>query len=303
MECRFGLYIESTGHWWVDHAKGTALGLVIGVATVLALWGLLRWLPDYWWLAAAAGASVVLAVFTQLTPILLFPIFYDCRQPLLRPELAERLVALAERAGTRVLDVFELRLGDRTRKANAALTGLGRTRRILVSDTLLAEHSDDEVEVIVTHELGHHVYHDIWRGIAIEAVLLGLWFYLTDRVLAALVAPLGLAGKDDIAVLPLLLLSVGVVSLMVLPVSNAVSRWRERRADRYALTITRNPEAFISAMRRLGDWNLSEPHPSRLVQTLFYTHPPVAVRIDAAQRWARPRPNGSSASVSLLEGP
>jgi STE24 endopeptidase len=288
LERRFGLSTEAIGHWWLNHAKAGIVGLAFGVGAALAVWGLLRWLPDWWWLAAAAGASVVLVVLAQLAPVLLLPLFYDFRPLQERPELAARLTALAERAGTRVLGVFEWRLGDRTRKANAALTGIGATRRILLSDTLLAEHSDDEVEVIVAHELGHHAHHDIWRGLVLETVLLGLGFYLTDRALDAFVGPLGLAGKADIAGLPLLLLSAGAVSLVLLPLSNAASRAHERGADRYALSMTQNAGAFITAMRRLGDRNLSEPNPSRLAQILFYTHPPVAARIAAAERWTPP---------------
>lgn len=287
IERRFGLSTERVGQWWSVHLKSGAVAFVVGLGVVLLIWTLLRWTPAYWWLAAAACASVMLVVFAQLAPVVLLPLFYDCR-PVERPELTARLVALAERAGTRVLDVVEWRLGDRTRKANAALTGIGRTRRILVSDTLLAEHSDDEVEVVVAHELGHHAHHDIWRGIALETLLLGLGFYVTDRAMTALSGTLALAGKDDIAALPLLLLSAGFVSLVLLPVSNAASRAHERRADRFALAMTRNPGAFVTAMRRLGDRNLSELHPSRLAQVFFHTHPPVAARIAAAERWTPP---------------
>ena len=287
LERRFGLSTESVGQWWSAHLRSGGVALVVGLGVVLLIWTLLLWLPAYWWLVAAACASVLLVVFAQLAPVVLLPLFYDCR-PLERPELIARLMALAERAGARVLDVVEWRLGDRTRKANAALTGIGRTRRILLSDTLLEEHSDDEVEVVVAHELGHHAHLDIWRGIALETALLGLGFYLTDRALTALGGSLGLADKDDIAALPLLLLSAGLVSLLLLPVSNAASRAHERRADRFALAVTRNPWAFVTAMRRLGDRNLSEPRPSRLAQVFFYTHPPVAARIAVAERWTPP---------------
>jgi STE24 endopeptidase len=226
----------------------------------------------------------VLVVLAQLAPVLLLPLFYRFK-PLDRPALASRLVALAGRADARVVGVFEWQLSDRTRKANAALTGIGRTRRILLSDTLLAEHSDEEIEVVLAHELAHHVHHDIWKAIVFEAVLLVLGFHLADRVLEASIGRFGIVAKDDVAGLPLLLLAGGAVSLVLLPVANAVSRAHERRADRYALEMTRNAAAFVSAMRRLAAQTLAEERPSRLVEILFHSHPPMAARVEAARAW------------------
>src|SRR5262249_53181041 len=161
---------------------------------------------------------LILVVLVQLAPVLLLPIFYDFK-PLERDTLVKRLVALADRAGARVMGVFEWRLSDRTKKANAALTGIGQTRRIIISDTLLAEHPDDEIEVILAHELAHHVHRDIWKGIAVETVLIVSGFYLADRVLDRFATSFGLVGKGDVAALPLLLLAAGAVSLALLPVA------------------------------------------------------------------------------------
>ena len=163
------------------------------------------------------------------------------------------------------------------------LAGIGRTRRILVSDTLLADYSDEEIEVILAHELGHHAHGDIWRGIAYEAVLSVVGFFLAAQVLARMALLAGLRGPADVAGLPLLLLALGAVSLVLLPTANALSRWQERRADAYAIRLTNNSAAFISAMRRLASQNLAEEDPSALVRALFYTHPPVGERIAAAR--------------------
>lgn len=286
LERRYDLSTQTTWRWWIDHLKAASIGLVFAVAGALVVLWLIRWDPDRWWIIAALLLSAVLVVMAHLAPVALLPLFYEFK-PLDRPALRDRLVALAERAGTHVLGVFELRLGDRTRKANAALTGLGRTRRILLSDTLLADHSDDEIEVILAHELAHYVHRDLWTGIAVETGLMALGFFLADRVMTAAVGRFGITGQADPAALPLLVLAGGVVSLLLLPAANALSRAHERRADRYALELTRNAGAFMSAMKRLGAQNLAEERPSRLVECLFYTHPPVAARIDAAQRWAQ----------------
>jgi STE24 endopeptidase len=286
LERRYGLSTETTGRWWRDQAKATGIGLGFGVIAALIVWSLLRWMPDSWWIAAAAVFVVMLVGLAQLAPVVLLPIFYDFR-PLERAALVERLLALANRAGTRVLGVFEWRLSDRTRKANAALAGIGSTRRILVSDTLLAEHSDDEIEVILAHELAHHVYRDIWSALALESVLLVAGFYLADGILSRFANSFGVAGKGDVAALPLLVLTLGVVSMVLLPVAHAFSRAHERRADRYALRMTNNVPAFVTAMKRLAAQNLAEEEPSRLVEILFHSHPPIRARIKAAHEWAR----------------
>jgi STE24 endopeptidase len=285
LERRYGLSTETTWRWWRDHLKAAVLALVFSVGGALIAWSLLRSSPERWWMFAAAAFIVILVVFAQLAPVVLLPLFYDVK-PLDRPSLARRLMALAEKAGTHVLGVFEWRLSDRTRKANAALAGIGRTRRILVSDTLLAEHSDDEIEVILAHELAHHVYRDIWVGIALESALIVAGLYLADNALSRLATSFGLAGKADVAGLPLLVLTGGGVSLALMPAANAMSRAHERRADAYALRMTRNVPAFVSAMRRLAAQNLAEEQPSRIVELLFHSHPPIRARIAAANAWA-----------------
>ena len=181
------------------------------------------------------------------------------------------------------MGAYEWGLGEKTKKANAALAGLGSTRRILVSDTMLTEYSEEEIEVVLAHELAHHVHGDVWKGIVFESALVVVGFYLASRALAELVARVGLRGATDVAGLPLLLLAAGAVSLVMLPVAHAMSRAHERRADRFALDLTRNPAAFISAMRRLGAQNLAEEHPSKIAQWLFYSHPPLSERIATAQ--------------------
>ncbi|MBI4888912.1 MAG: M48 family metallopeptidase [Acidobacteria bacterium] len=284
LERRYGLSTQTTARWWRDYLKAGGVGLAFAVAAAIIVSSLLRWRPEDWWLIAAICFGAILVVLAQLAPVLLLPLFYTFT-PLDRPALVARLVALAGRAGARVLGVFEWRLSDRTRKANAALTGIGRTRRILLSDTLLAEHSDDEIEVILAHELAHHVHHDIWTSLALEVALLTLGLYLTDVVLEASTGRFGLLGKADIAALPLVVLTAGAVSLALLPLVNAFSRAHERRADRYALEMTGNAAAFISAMKRLGTQNLAEERPSRLVELLFHSHPPMAARLEAARIW------------------
>jgi STE24 endopeptidase len=282
LERQYELSKETLGGWLTDQAKSFAIGLALGAAAAELLYSSIRLSPERWWLTAGVAFTLVIVGLTNLAPVLLLPIFYSVK-PLDRDALRARLLALAERAGARVLGAYEWGLGEKTRKANAALAGLGGTRRILVSDTMLAAFSDDEIEVVLAHEIAHHVHGDMWKAIAFESALIVGGFYLASLVLTLMAGPAGLRGVDDVAGLPLLLLAAGAVSLVMVPAAHAMSRGFERKADRFALSLTRNPGAFISAMRRLGAQNLAEENPSKIVQWLFHSHPPVRERIAAAQ--------------------
>jgi STE24 endopeptidase len=155
---------------------------------------------------------------------------------------------------------------------------------------MLDAYSDDEIEVVLAHELAHHLHGDIWKGLAVDAGLVLGGFYVAARLLEAVVTPMGLAGAADVAGLPAILLGAGAVAVVMLPVSFALSRAHERGADRFALEMTGNPAAFISAMRRLAAQNLAEDRPSKLVTWLFCSHPPVGERVAAARRWTRRHP-------------
>lgn len=285
LEHRYELSNETFSQWARDQVKAFALSLVFGVAGASIVYWAIRTSPEWWWAIAAAIFAAVMVGLVQLAPVVLLPLFYRFK-PLERPALVDRLTRLAGQARTRIAGVYEWALSAHTRKANAALTGMGRTRRILLSDTLLADYSDDEIEVVLAHELSHHVHHDLWRGVALQALLLFVGFFIAARTLTALADRLTLRGLDDPAGLVLLMLVGGVCSFVFMPLANAMSRAHERRADRYALETTGQPAAFISAMKRLSQQNLAEEDPSPVVQWLFYSHPPIKQRIEFARRWS-----------------
>ena len=285
LERRYGLATQNVGHWFKDHGKAALIGLLFAELGGIFVYVVLRRWPDYWWVAAGIGYSLVIVILVNLAPVVLLPLFYAFK-PLEKAALRDRLTVLASKAGTRIVGVYEWTLSDRTKKANAALAGMGNTRRILLSDTLLAEYSDDEIEVILAHELAHHVHRDIWTSILSDMALTFAGLFAADHVLRWAVPVFGLQGVADPAGIPVLVLTAGAVGFAVKPLVNAVSRSHERRADAYALRMTGNPPAFISAMRRLGQQNLADENPSRLVQALFYTHPPIKDRLRAAQDFA-----------------
>ena len=286
LEHRYGLSTQSRRHWFSDQFKGVLLGMALAIVGASVVYGALgRWPGDWWWMSAIVFAIATIGL-AQLAPVLLLPIFYKFK-PLDRPALVERLMKLAGTARTRVNGVFEWVLSSHTRKANAALAGLGATRRILLSDTLLEDYSEDEIEVILAHELAHHVHHDLWRGIGVHSLALFGGFFVLSLILTVVAEPLGLRGLSDPAGLPALMLAGGVWTFLLLPVVNAISRAQERAADRYALQATRNVDAFVTAMKRLSQQNLAEEYPSKLVRWLFYSHPPIRERIDAARAFGR----------------
>lgn len=278
LERKYGLASEPSRTWLIDHLKAVALVLVLSEIAGLAIYTSIRAAGALWWLMAAGLFALSGLLLTYIAPVLLLPMFYRFR-PLGREALRDRLLALSNRAGVPVLGAFEWGLGEKTTRANAALVGAGRTRRILVSDTLLEHYSDDEIEVVLAHEIGHHVHHDVATGLALETGVVAV-----ALLTAHLVVTTTGHAPSDLSSLPLLVLAAAAVSLVLTPIGNAWSRHNERRADRFALALTGRPDAFISAMRRLAAQNLAEPHPSREVLWFFHTHPAFDERIAAARQ-------------------
>lgn len=287
---RYQLSTQSLADWLVDQAKGLAVSAALGFPLLIGLYATLRAFPATWWLWAAALYTLVSAVLATLAPVLLLPIFYQVKP--LGPEhdeLRQRLLSLAKAAGTRVEGVFQIDMSRRTKAANAALTGLGRTRRILLGDTLLDAFEDDEIETVLAHELGHHVHNDIPLSLMAESALNFAAFYLVYLGLGQFVAMSGLSGAADPAGLPIIGLLLGGFGLVTMPLTNAFSRWRERMADDFALEATQQPAAFARAMTRLANQNLAEADPERWVVLLLYSHPPLSQRIRRAGQ-PLPRP-------------
>lgn len=282
---RYDLSVQSVRSWISDYVKGTLLGVVQAAIMAVPVYALLYYAPRWWWLWASLCGVLFGIVLANLAPVLIVPLFYKL-QPLPDGDLRQRLVALAAAAGTRVRGVFVMDMSRRTRTANAALMGIGNTRRIVLGDTLWQRFSPAEIGAVLAHELGHHVHGDLWRSIALDAGLTLVSLWLADVVLRALVGLLGLAGIADVAGLPLLLLVTGALVVLVMPVTNGYSRAREAAADRFAVRATGDALAWMGALRKLADQNLSEVDPPRWVEWLLYSHPSIRHRLEAAAREA-----------------
>ena len=220
-----------------DQLKGFLVGLVISVILAEIFYLLVRRFPQSWWIVGWAAFMALFVLFVQIAPVVLFPIFYKFR-PLENSELRSRLTRLSESAGTRVRGVYEWNLSEKSRKANAALTGWGATRRIILSDTLLANYTDDEIEAVLAHELGHHARRHILKSMMVQAVIAFAGFWALKWVLRwAVLRRAWFISQYDFANLPLIILVTTVISLALMPLLNAYSRVNEREADRFALAV------------------------------------------------------------------
>jgi STE24 endopeptidase len=296
LERRFQLTTQKTRPWLWDEVKGFLVALVLAGFTAELLYFTIRQSPQHWWLIAWAMFMVLFIVLAQVAPLILFPIFYKF-EPLENEDLKQRLVRLSERAGTRIRGIYKWNLSEKSKKANAALTGLGATRRIILADTLLDHYSAEEIEAVLAHELGHHVHKHILKSIFVQAGITLFGFWAANYVLHLSIEQWGMFDTlSDFSNLPLLVLVSTMLSLLLMPAMNAYSRFNERQADRYAFESIRSVQPFISSMNKLAAQNLAERTPSRWVEWLFHSHPAISRRVAAAEAWQRPTLAASSRS-------
>jgi STE24 endopeptidase len=281
----FGLSRQRPRDWWLDWMKATALGTALGVLVGGAfLWTAVEFGRAWWWVfGLMVSAGVVLLTF--VAPYVLLPIFFKMR-PLDDRATAERIRGLLRRAGADVREVCSLDFSRRTVEANAAVIGMGRSRRVVLADTLLSEFAPAEVDAVVAHELGHHIHRDVlrllaghlavtWAGLAFAA-----WF-------APVALPLlGLPSLGYVPGYPTLFAVAELFLLLTTPLLNGWSRRVEAAADRFALQLTRDPHAFAEAMHRLACQNLVELCPPRWAEVLLASHPALQRRIAMAEGWS-----------------
>jgi STE24 endopeptidase len=282
---RYGLSTQRFASWLSDQAKAGILSLVLGAGLVAVVYWFITSFPSTWWLLSWGIVVIFSLILTNLAPIIIVPLFFKMK-PLGDADLKLRLEQLSQRAQIKVHGIYVIELSSKGTTANAALMGLGNTRRIALSDTLLQQYSPSEIEIITAHELGHHLHGDTFRLLVIHTAIWLIGFYVVDLTLKSGVVPLGFSGISDIAALPLLMLIVAAFSLLVAPVVNTYSRRLEMAADEYALRLTDDPKSFITTMTKLTDQNLAEAQPSRWVELLIYDHPSYTRRVEHAHYYS-----------------
>jgi STE24 endopeptidase len=289
IEHRYQLSNMTVKKWVLKHVKGYLLSGPLGLALLLGLYSLLWFTGAWWWVLATAGVLLLILVLGRLLPVLILPLFYKVTR-LEEPDLLARLQRLADGTGLTVEGIYRLGLSEETKKANAALAGLGRSRRVLLGDTLLNEFTPEEIEVVFAHEVGHHVHRHLVKLVIWSVATSALGFWLIDVLLHRASTALGYPSFDDPSALPLLLLIPMLFGMALGPIQNALSRFFERQSDRYALERTRAPEAYRSAFLKLARMNKADLDPHPLVVWLFDDHPPIRERLRLADLPLPPPP-------------
>lgn len=280
VEHQFALSTQSLRRWFRNWALSNVLTIILGAVLNVGLFWIIWHTGAYWWLIAAAAFFVVSIVMGQLAPVVIVPLFYKVER-IENEELDARMQRLAAGTGITIEGVYRLGLSADTVKANAMLAGLGRTRRVLMGDTILEKFTPAEIEVIFAHELGHHVHRHIPKMIATGVVVSLASFWLIDRAIVGW-AGIPTAASTPTSALPLVMFTLTAFSLAVSPIQNAISRRYERQCDRYALTRTGDPASYRTAFLKLARLNKADMEPNRIEVFLLHSHPPIAERLSLA---------------------
>lgn len=279
LEHKYNLSNQTFLKWVLENTKGLLVGLLIGIPILMMFFWILNTFGNLWWLPLTASMFIISVVLAQLVPVLILPLFYKVI-PLENEELKERITELGIKAGLKIENVFKFDMSKNTKKANAAFTGLGRTKRILLGDTLLDNYTHDEIETVIAHEMGHYKHKHIIKNLIIGTISSFLTFWLMAYLYDISLIWFGFISIYQISALPILALWGTVIGLVQTPLTNLISRKFEYEADSYAVNTTDKREAFISTLTKLNEQNLGDKEPHPFVEWYFYSHPSVKKRIN-----------------------
>ncbi|MFH1878799.1 MAG: M48 family metallopeptidase [Candidatus Omnitrophota bacterium] len=293
VEHGFSLSKQSFSAWVLDEIKSALLSFILSITCVLVFYAVLINYPRLWWVIISGLWIMFSIVLTRFFPVFIIPLFFKY-SPLGDEELKERLLDLARRAGISLDNISRIDFSRKTKKANAALTGLGNTRKVILTDTLMEGFSAREIESVVAHEFGHFKYRHLWRHLVFSGAVVLACFFILSRAAGSIVKFAGAAAISDLYLFPVLFFLMLLTGVLLLPLQNFFSRFLERQADIFALRLTNDPDAFISMMNKLARMNLAEISPSPVRKFFLYDHPPVGERIHMAELW-KDKPSGSVA--------
>lgn len=282
LEHKYNLSNQSIGGYFKEKLKGFALGLVIGIPVLFAFYYILSNSGDMWWLVLGIVMFMFSILLGRIAPTVIMPLFYKF-VPVENEEIKNRLTMLCKKTGVKVQGIFTFDMSKNTRKANAAFTGIGKSRRIILGDTLMSNFSVSEIETVFAHEAGHYTKRHILKLMAVSTLMTFLGLYITAKIYEASLGYFGFTAVNEIAALPLLFLYLSLYGLVTTPISNIQSRMYEWEADTFALETTKDRESFISSMEKLAEQNLADKTPNRIIEFLFHSHPSLEKRIQFAR--------------------
>jgi STE24 endopeptidase len=285
LEHKYNLSNQTFWKWIWENFKGLVVSLVIGIPILLTFYYLLNTFYSLWWLPFAIIMFLISVVLSQLFPILIFPIFYKVT-PIEDETLKEKIKTLGQKAGINVENVYKFNMSKNTKKANAAFTGLGKTKRIILGDTLLSNYSIEEIETVIAHELGHYKKKHIVKNIIIGTASSFLTLFIIAFLYQNSLSWFGFESIKQVSALPLLALWSMLIGIIQSPLANILSRKFEYEADEYAVIETKNPLAFKNTLEKLTDQNLGDKEPHPFVEWFFYSHPSIKNRINAIHKFA-----------------
>jgi len=286
LEHKYNLSNQTFWKWIWENIKGLIVSLVIGIPILLTFYYVLNTFYSLWWLPFATIMFFFSVILSQIFPVLIFPIFYKIT-PIEDENLKERITKLAKNAKLKVENVYKFNMSKNTKKANAAFTGLGKTKRIILGDTLLDNYSIEEIESVIAHELGHYNKKHIIKNIIIGTASSFLTLFLISLLYENSLSWFGFDSIAQVSALPLLALWSMLIGIIQTPLGNILSRKFEYEADEYAVLETKNPLAFKNTLEKLTDQNLGDKEPHPFVEWFFYSHPSIKNRINAIGRFAK----------------
>ncbi|MEJ5306050.1 MAG: M48 family metallopeptidase [Ignavibacteria bacterium] len=278
IEHKFKLSNQRFWDWVIEKLKSTAVSFLISLPLILLFYYLLK-NYELWWLFIAIAVFFFSILLARIAPTLIFPIFYKFN-PLNDENLKNKLTELCKKFGINFEGIYTFNLSKTTKKANAGFTGIFKSKRIILSDTLIENFTDNEILTVFAHELGHYKKRHIIKNVLIGFIVTTITFYLVNQLYISLIFGLGFKSVDQISALPILFLIMSIFSLIMMPVTNSISRKFEYEADEFAVKSTGDKNSFISSLQKLSRINLADENPNPIIEFIFYSHPSIQKRIE-----------------------
>jgi STE24 endopeptidase len=282
IEHRFGLSNQTVLKWIWERLKSTLISLLIGIPIAIVFYFLILRMGDKWWIFFSCFIFIISVFLARIAPVVIFPLFYKFTK-IEDDELMGRLEKILSEVNIKINGIFSFNMSKDTKKANAGFTGLGKSKRIILSDTLIEKFTPEEISVVFAHEAGHYKHRHIIKNIVFSTVVIFVSFYVCSLLHSLTIKAMGFEHIYDLAALPALVFYLTLAGLIMMPVTNYISRRYEFQADEFAIKITSNADAFISTMEKLAEINLANKSPHPVVEFFLYSHPSINRRIEFAK--------------------